>query len=183
MTVTLKKFTKKEYNQAQLMYFSGSTVQDIALALSLDPTTLRFYIFGEDETGKDKNCWHYIKGQMNPTAMAIYLKDECMILDQTAGVALEVLSMGLSRLRQTMINDPDYVLDVDSMSKLSSIQVNLDKVARLETGKATEIMDHMGLSLTDAKHIMQSDPFAQAISEEVIDHGKDLPWLDVKIEE
>ena len=42
MSVTLKKFTKKEYNQAQLMYFSGSTVQEIALALSLDPTTLRF---------------------------------------------------------------------------------------------------------------------------------------------
>lgn len=183
MTPTLKKFSKKDYDKAQLLYFSGRTVQEIALALSLDSDTLRFYIFGEDETGKDKSCWHYIKGQMNPTAMAIYLKDKCMILDQTAGVALEVLSMGLSRLRQTMINDPDYVLDVDSMSKLSSIQVNLDKVARLETGKATEIMDHMGLSLTDAKHIMQSDPFAQAISEEVIDHGKDLPWLDVKIEE
>lgn len=182
MTPTLKRFSKKEFERAQLLFFSGRTVQEISFTLNLDAETLRFYVFGEDGDGKDKTSWHYIKGQMNPTAMAIYMKDKCAILDQTAGVALEVLSMGLSRLRHEMINNPDYVLDVDSMSKLSSIQVNLDKVARLETGKATEIMEHMGLSLTDAKEIMQSDPFAQAIEAEVITR-EDLPWLDVKIEE
>lgn len=168
----IAKLTKKNYEKAQLLYFSGRDISEIAVALTVEPETLRYYIFGEDGDGKDKNTWYALKKQMNPTAMAIYLKDKVAILDQTAGVALEILSMGLFRLRQSLIDDPHAMIDIDSMSKLSSIQVNLDKVARLETGKATEIMEHMGLSLAEAREIMDSDPFALAIESEVVT----VPW-------
>lgn len=171
--ITLKRLSKKDYEKAQYLYFAGQTVEDICTAMTLDSETLRYYIFGEDGNGTDKSSWFSLKKKMNPTAMSLYLKDKVGILDQTAGVALDILTMSLGRLREEMINDTSMRLNLDEMSKLATIQVNLDKVARLESGKATEIMDHMGMTLSEAKEILDADPFAQEIKVEF----KEVPWI------
>jgi len=173
--IAIQKLDRKTLNKAQLMYFGNREVTEIATALSVEPDTLRFYIFGVDGEGADKNCWYQIKKNLKPTAIALYLKDKVHILEQTAGLALEILNKSLSDLRDRVNNDEDSeVLTIDDMTKLSKIVTDMDKMYRLESGLATETIEHMGLSIAGAKEILANDPFANAVEVESIE----LPWLN-----
>lgn len=172
--IVLQKVDRKTINKAQLMYFGDRPVEEIAMVLSIEPATLRYYIFGEDGDGTDKNSWYQIKKRLNPTAIALYLKDKVHVLEQTAGIGLEILNVSLGRLRDT-VNDPDseIILSIDDMGKLAKIVVDMDKMVRLESGQATELIEHMGLSRAEAKEILANDPFANDIEVESVE----LPWL------
>lgn len=172
--IILQKLDRKTINKAQLMYFGNREITEIATALSVDPDTLRFYIFGVDGEGNDKNCWYQIKKNLKPTAIALYLKDKAHILEQTAGLALEILNFSLANLRDAVVNGEHEPLNLDDMTKLSKIAVDMDKVYRLESGLATEQIEHMGLSRAEAREVLANDPFAQAIPVESVQ----LPWLD-----
>jgi hypothetical protein len=50
----------------------------------------------------------------------------------------------------------------------------MDKMVRLESGQATELIEHMGLSLGEAREIIASDPFAEAVEAE---YKIMPPWL------
>lgn len=171
--IILQKLDRKTLNKAQLMYFGNREITEIATALSVDPDTLRFYIFGVDGEGNDKNSWYQIKKNLKPTAIALYLKDKAHILEQTAGLALEILNFSLANLRDAVVNGEHEPLNLDDMNKLSKIAVDMDKVYRLESGLATEQIEHMGLSRAQAKEILANDPFASAIEVESVE----LPWL------
>ncbi len=173
--IVLQKLDRKTFAKAQLMYFGDRSVEEIAMVLAIEPETLRYYIFGEDGDGTDSNSWYKIKKRLNPTAMAIYLKDKVHVLEQTAGIGLEILNVSLGRLRDT-VNDPDseVILSIDDMGKLAKIVVDMDKMVRLESGQATELIEHMGLSRAEAKEILANDPFAQ---EAVEVDSIELPWL------
>lgn len=172
--IAIQKIDRKTLNKAQLMYFGNREVTEIATALSIEPDTLRFYIFGVDGEGEDKNCWYQIKKNLKPTAIALYLKDKVHILEQTAGLALEIVNFSLANLRDLVINGEHEPLSLDDMSKLSKIAVDMDKMYRLESGLATDTIEHMGLSRAQAKEILANDPFAQDIEVEAVE----LPWLN-----
>jgi len=178
MEIAIQKLDKKTLNKAQLMYFGNRELTEIATALTIDPDTLRFYIFGVDGEGEEKNCWYQIKKNLKPTAIALYLKDKAHILEQTAGLALEILNYSLANLRDAVINGEHEPLNLDDMTKLSKIAVDMDKVYRLESGLATENIDMMGLSRAEAKEILANDPFANAIEVDSIE----LPWLKDEVE-
>ena len=172
--ITLQKLDRKTLNKAQLMYLGNREVTEIATALSIDPDTLRFYIFGVDGEGSDKNSWYQIKKNLKPTAIALYLKDKVHILEQTAGLALEILNFSLSNLRDKVTSGEEEPLSLDDMTKLSKIVTDMDKMYRLESGLATETIEHMGLSVAQAKEILANDPFAQDTFEV---ESVELPWL------
>ena len=169
----IQKLDRKTVNKAQLMYFGNRELTEIATALSIEPETLRFYIFGTDDDGTEKSCWYQIKKNLKPTAIALYLKDKAHILEQTAGLALEILNHSLSNLRESVLSGEHDPLNLDDMTKLAKIAVDMDKVYRLESGLATEHIDMMGLSRAEAKEILANDPFAQDIEMAPIE----LPWL------
>lgn len=179
MEITIQKLDKKTVTKAQLMYFGNRELTEIATALSIDPDTLRFYIFGVDGEGEEKDCWYQIKKNLKPTAIALYLKDKAHILEQTAGLALEILNFSLANIRDAIINGEHEPLSLDDMTKLSKIAVDMDKVYRLESGLATEHIDMMGLSRAEAREILANDPFANAIEVESVE----LPWLKDEQEE
>lgn len=169
----IQKLDRKVVNKAQLMYFGNRELTEIATALSIDPDTLRFYIFGVDGEGTEKNSWYAIKKNLKPTAIALYLKDKAHILEQTAGLALEILNYNLANLRDAVVNGEHEPLTLDDMTKLAKIAVDMDKVYRLESGLATEHIDMMGLSRAEAKEILANDPFANDVETTVVE----LPWL------
>lgn len=175
MNLTIRKLTKKQYDRAQVMYFSDIDINEICTVLDVDAPTIRFYVFGEDEQGTHPTCWMQLKRKMKPTAMALYLKDKAMVMEQTGGVALEIVTAALGRIRDEMRTNEEFKLSVDEISKISKIAVDMDKMVRLESGQATELVEYMGLSLGQAKEILTSDPFAEAIEAEY----KDLPpWIE-----
>ncbi len=155
------------------MYFGNRELTEIATALSVEPDTLRFYVFGVDGEGEEKDSWYQIKKNLKPTAIALYLKDKVHILEQTAGLALEILNFSLSNLRDRVANGEEDPLTIDDMTKLSKIVTDMDKVYRLESGLATDTIEHMGLSRAQAREILANDPFAQDIEIEAVE----LPWL------
>lgn len=170
--IVLQKLSKKEMDKARAMYFSNCEINEICNTLNVEPETIRFYVFGEDGNGKNPTCWSNLKKKLNPTAMSIYLRNKVDILEMTAGIGVEILSQSLVQLRD-QVRDGERVLDVDEIAKLSKVVVDLDKIVRLETGQATELVEHMGLSRAEAREILENDPFAQAIPVESVE----LPWL------
>lgn len=172
--ISIQRLDRKTINKAQLMYFGNREITEISTALSIEPDTLRFYIFGVDGEGEDKNCWYQIKKNLKPTAIALYLKDKVHILEQTAGLALEIVNFSLANLRDAVVNGEHDPLSLDDMTKLSKIVVDMDKMYRLESGLATDTIEHMGLSRAQAKEILANDPFANDVEVESVD----LPWLN-----
>jgi hypothetical protein len=175
MTITIQKLSRKNYDKAQMMYFSDIDISDIATTLSVEPDTLRFYIFGEDEQGTSPSCWFMVKKKLKPTAMSLYLKDKVAVMEQVGGISVEIVTMALGRIRDELRTNDEYRLTVDEIGKISKIAVDMDKMVRLESGQATELIEHMGLSLGEAREIIASDPFAEALEAEFAELP---PWID-----
>ena len=171
----IQKLNRKTYERAQMMYFGDIDISEIALTLNIEPETIRFYVFGSDEQGTNKACWAQLKKRLKPTVLAMYLKDKAQVMDQTAGVALEIVTMSLGRVRDELRTNPEYKLSVAEISQISKIAVDMDKMVRLESGQATELIEHMGLSLGQAREIIASDPFAEAVEAE---YKEMPPWLE-----
>lgn len=175
-SLVIQKLNNKQREQLRWMYFGNYGPDDIAVKLGVEIATVRFFIFGEDDTGKDKTCLYQIKKGMSSTAIGSFLADKSQALEMVCGTALSILSKSLGDLQLEVINGKE--LSLDDMKKLSSIVVEMDKVNRLESGLATETIEHMGLSRAEAREILANDPFApKDIEAEVV---QVLPWLEEK---
>lgn len=171
--ITIQKLDKKTVTKAQLMYFGDYDITEIAASLSIEPDTVRFYVYGTDGEGKEENCWYQIKKKLKPTAIAIFLKDKAHVFEQTSGLALDLLNRSLVKMREEQNSEDAPKLSLDDMTKLAKIAVDMDKLYRLESGLATEQIDHMGLSIAQAKEVLANDPFANDVEVEF----EELPWL------
>lgn len=168
MSIEISKIDKKTKEKARMMYLGDYSLEDIAETLTLDMDTLRFYVYGETGSGSNEYCWYQVKKKMNPTAVSIYIKDKISVLDKTAGVALNIINENLKRVQNQMLEDSSFTLSIDDTKKLAGILVDMDKIVRLESGKATDIIEDIThLSVADARRILAEDPFAPV--EEVID--------------
>lgn len=149
-----------------MMYFGDYDLIDIAETLNVDIDTIRFYVFGEGGTGSNEHCWYQLKKQLNPTSVAIYIKDKISVLDKTAGLAMNIMNENLRRIQNNMLEDEGFTLSIDDTKKLAGIVVDMDKICRLESGKATDIIDNIAhMSVADAKRILSEDPFAPQVIE------------------
>lgn len=172
--ITIQKLSKKQQDQIRWMYFGNYEVSDISVKLDIEVDTVRFFIFGIDGTGSDKTCLYQIKKGMSSTAIGAFLKDKSQALEMVCGTALSILGKALADLQVEVVNGKE--LSLDDMKKLSSIVVEMDKIVRLESGLATETIQHMGLSRAEARSILESDPFAQEVIEAEF-KDTTLPWL------
>lgn len=180
--ISIQKLTKKQREQVRWLYLGEYEVTDIATKLNIEPETVRFFVFGHDGSGDDPTCLFQIKKKMSSTAISAYIAGKVDVLDRTAGIALGILNRALARLDQD-VSAGEMVLSLDDMKKLAGIVVDMDKLVRLETGQATEHIQHMGLTVAEAREILAADPFAaEAIEVESIEVNKGLPWLEVKDE-
>lgn len=162
----IQKLDRKTLETARIMYFGNYQLTDIAEKLNIEIDTIRFYVFGEDGSGKNEKCWAHLKKNLNSSSIAVYLKDKISVLEKTAGVALNVINEALTRLDHDMKTDPDFRITIDDMKKLSSIVVDVDKMVRLESGSATELVEHIGLTVAEARKVLAEDDFAQTFDAE-----------------
>lgn len=170
MELEIQKLDRKTKETARMMYFGDYDLIDISEKLNLSLDTVRFYVFGENGSGSNEHCWFQLKKQLNPTSVATYIKDKIVVLDKTAGMALNILNENLKRVQNQMLEDSSYILSLDDTKKLAGIVVDMDKIVRLESGSATEIIDNIAhMSVADAKRLLMEDPFAPAIVEAEFD--------------
>lgn len=164
--IEIQKLDRKTKEQAKMMFLGDYDLYDISETLNINMDTLRFFVFGENGTGSNEKCWHQIKKKMNPTSIAVYLKDKVSVLDKTSGIALSIVTENLNRIKAKMDEDPSETLSIDDTRKLASIVVDMDKIVRLESGKATSIIEDISsISIADAKRILAEDPFSPEVVE------------------
>lgn len=171
--VTIQKFTAKQREQIRWMYLGSHEITDISAKLNIEIDTVRFLVFGLDGTGKDKGCLYQEKKSMGNAAIVDYLMDKAQKFEKICGTAANILAKTLMNLQVEVDNGKE--LTMDEMSKLAGIITSMDKIIRLESGLATETIEYKGLSMAEAREILQNDPFApKDVEGEVV---QVLPWL------
>jgi len=149
-----------------MYYLADYHLEDISQILNINIDTVRFYVFGESGSGSNESCWFQIKKKLGSTAVSTFVKDKIGVLDKTAGTALNLVNENLKRLEAQMHEDTSFTLSIDDTRKLASIVVDMDKLVRLESGKATDIIDSIAhMSVADARRILLEDPFAPEVVE------------------
>lgn len=176
-SLEIQKIDKKTKEKARLYYFANYSLGDISSILKIDMDTLRFYVFGENGSGSNEHCWFQLKKKLDPASVAAYIHDKIGVLEKTTGVALNLLNENLKRIQQELIDDPTKILSIDDTKKLASIVVDMDKIVRLESGQATQIVENIGLTRAEAIRVLAEDPFAQAVE---IDEAN---WWEVEEKE
>lgn len=172
--IKIQKLDRKSRDRAKMLYFGDYELFDIAEMMNVDLDTVRFYVFGEDGTGSNQHCWYQIKKQLNPASVSTFIKDKIDVLDKTAGTALNIVNENLRRIQNLMLADDSYVLTIDDTKKLAGIVVDMDKIVRLESGKATDIIDNIAhMSIADARRLLAEDPFAPQVVEAEFDELED----------
>lgn len=146
---------RKLQTRAKLLYFANYLPEEISEFLKVNNDDLRMLIFGPDRRGTHEKCWHYMRKQLDPTAIIAFIGAKTDVLEKTAGVALNLLKTNLERLAVSGVE-----LSVDEMTKISKVFIDMDKITRLERGEATEIRKTIGLTPDEARKVLQSDPFA-----------------------
>jgi hypothetical protein len=162
----VQKLDRKTKETARMMYFGDYEQIDICEKLNITNDTLRFYIFGDNGSGSNEHCWFQLKKQLNPVSVATYIKDKILVLDKTAGMAMNILNENLRRIQNNMLEDSSLTLSMDDTKKLAGIVLDMDKIVRLESGKATDIIDNIAhMSVADARRILAEDPFSPTVIE------------------
>lgn len=149
-----------------MLYLGDYSLEDIAHIAKVDIDTVRFYVFGENGAGTNEHCWHQIKKKLGSASVAAYVATKQDVLEKTAGLALNIVNESLKRIKMAMDEDPLNIPTFDDVKKLSGIVMDMDKMVRLESGQATQITEHVGLTRAEAIRVLKDDPFAQDVIEE-----------------
>lgn len=158
----LSKDQKLKVEQARALFFAGYEVSDCAQIIDLPLDFVRTLVFGADQSGREQNCWYKLREAMGPASVAAFVHSKKDVLDRVTGTAANILSVSLDNLRNKVLSG-EVVLNISELKQLSSIVVDMDKIVRLESGKATEIINNVGLTPEQAREMLKKDPFAKMI--------------------
>ena len=140
--ITINQFKSLKNNkdlrdQAMAMYMSGEFYPtEICDKLHLDINELGRYVFGADKTGTSTCCWKYKKDNGDiPKFISVYERIKPLYIKKTEKKLLDITNKLLDNLQE----DEDKILDMDSkdLTNLISSMEKIDKMGRLEEGKAT----------------------------------------------
>lgn len=140
--LTVKSFKSLKENkdlrdQAMAMYMHDDFYPtEICDKLHIDIEELGLYVFGENRKGDSKTCWRYLKdtGQM-PKFISVYEKIKPMYIKKTEKKILDIAN----KLLDKTLESEDKIQDMDTkdLNNLVSAMEKIDKIGRLEEGKAT----------------------------------------------
>ena len=149
--------------QAKILYFAGYTADDIVAKLNIPYNTVTEWIFGKDGRGESASCWAVVKAKADEASVIAYIIDKQGVFDRTTNIAHKVVTMMLEQYGKKVANN-EVDFTVDEIRKMASIVVDMDKVSRLESGKATSIIETTtGLSAKELRDIIASDPINDAV--------------------
>jgi len=123
--------------QAELMYYSGGFLPtEICERLCVDIEELGKYVFGGDRSGTSTHCWRYKKDHGEaPKFLEVYEATKPMYIKKTEKKLLDIVN----EIVDAIGADREKILDMDSkdLSNFISSLEKIDKMGRLEEGKAT----------------------------------------------
>lgn len=130
---------KKEISQAMALFFhQGYGLMKIAALTGLGLDEVKALVYGKDGNWQSNpKSWMHIK-TYQPESMTVisptqYQEIEPILFSQTKAKALRAIERAVDRVTE------DEELDLDDAMKLTNIFTAIDKVDRLEKGKATNI--------------------------------------------
>jgi hypothetical protein len=148
--------------QAKTMYFSGMECQTIAKALQIDEDVVQYWALGVNRKGQDKHTWFQLREKNTDTVIDLFIKKKYDQLEKTGGIALALIQDGLLTIKDE-VESGLKKLSVGEIRSIAEVIASLDKIARLESGQATEIINKTGLTPQQAKQILENDPFSMGI--------------------
>lgn len=137
--------------QAMLMYVSGEFFPtEIASKLNIDIEELGIYVFGKDKSGTTKACWKYLKDNGTlPKYVETYEAIKPMYIKKTEAKLLSIVNKVIDNIE----SDPTILdeLDTKDLGSLISSYEKIDKIGRLEEGKATShvVSERRSFTLND----------------------------------
>lgn len=144
--LTVKSFKSLKENkdlrdQAMAMYMHDDFYPtEICDKLHIDIEELGLYVFGKKRDGLSKDCWKNLKDTGNvPKFISVYEKIKPMYIKKTEKKILDIAN----KLLDTFIDEDgiaaDKINDMDTkdLNNLVSAMEKVDKIGRLEEGKAT----------------------------------------------
>lgn len=148
-----EEFSLEKQEQARDMYFAGIYPSEISDELNVGFDLLGTYVFGMDGTGNDPKCWSYqLKERRNMGTVALtgsYVRQKPHILKQAEA--------GMIKLVQDSVkahNNDGKILEVNEINTVIAAVEKIDRITRLEEGKATE---HKALEVKhfDQRQVME----------------------------
>lgn len=146
-------FEKDKQRLGKELYFQYRPRAEIAEACGVSLETVRSWV--------KKHGWYDQREGINSELLTEVTARRAFHLNKIAAVSIEVLSKALSE-----VNKRDKPPTVSEAYQISNMLANLDKMARLASGKPTEITEHKGEGLAaisiktvdDIKKALKGDP-------------------------
>lgn len=157
-----QEIPKEIRERAKLMFLSHYSIDEIVAANNIPREAVEHWVFGADGHGTAKNCWNVARASLSEASIATFLIDKQHVFERSTGLALSCLTKGLSRLNERVHNG-ELDLEVDDLRKLSAVVTEMDKIGRLETGKATQIIKNVGLTPEKIREIIKNDPIVDEV--------------------
>lgn len=136
--------SKELKQKAEALFFSTDySPVKIASLTGCEVEGVRSWIFGPDgiDYTKNKDCWFYKKEILGIGAsIAKYRQVEPILIASAKAQSLDILSKQID-LTSKSLSESSTVLDMDQLKKLSDIYEKIDKIDRLEQGRATNITE------------------------------------------
>jgi hypothetical protein len=149
------------------MYMAGDDLADIAHKLNVSLEELSYYAYGESGSGKSKRCWSYLSKSHSTLIGRLCIADNRERIGETLTVALETLRDQIAK-RYKKDQEEGTIASADDIQKLTDIVSKLDKIYRLDSGKATNITQNLNLTPEQQSKIgeIMGDPFAMVEGED-----------------
>lgn len=132
--------------KAMHMYFSGILAIEIAQYLNVEMSELSTYVYGEDGRGMHPNCWCYQMQSRPNVSVVSYQEVKPYVLKHTEALLIEKVRKSVDELHKDNIP-----LSMDDMDIATKMIERIDRITRLEEGKATEhvAIQHKTFSLRE----------------------------------
>jgi hypothetical protein len=148
--------------QCKTLFMSGMDLDQISKYLSVEVDVLRYWVLGTNGRGDRQGTWYYIKEHNTDSVIDLFIKRKYDQLEKTAGLALSLVQDGLFTIKDE-VETGIKKLTVGEIKSIAEVIGMLDKVARLESGQATEIINRTGLTPEQARKVLKDDPLAFGI--------------------
>lgn len=151
-------FSKRAYE----LYRNGMAFHEIAEVLYTTPAQIKEMA--------QQNGWDALLAKDQKTVnelMAGHIEGRRKLLNKNVGHAVKILADQLDKLSEKSKNSD---MDMTDLNSLTNILATLDKINRLESGKATDIVESRTITYEEAVRILKDDPFAREFKDDNSKH-------------
>ena len=163
-TLNYQEVSQEVRERAKMMYLAQYSLEEIVIKLNINLNVLKEWVFGKDGKGTSASCWNVVRSQVSDCSITAYILSKQDVFERTTGLALNCLTKALEGLNKRVNEGQE--LDVDEIHKISSVIEKMDKINRLEAGRATAIVHNTGLTPEKVREIIKNDPIADVVDVE-----------------